>query len=96
MYKVGDVVVLTKDVKNGASAYDKYFSDTKGIMPKGTRFKVIALREDLVQPVRVRLLINDEEILQTGGIMNSYSSLHSYEIRLESKTLSLLKALKDM
>lgn len=95
MYKVGDIVVLTKDVKNKADAYNKYFPN-KNIMPKGSRFKVIALREDLKQPVRVRLLLNGRELLQTGGAMNCYSSLYSHEIRLESKTLALLNALKDM
>lgn len=96
MYKVGDIIVLTRNVKNKSSTYDKYFLDTKGIMPKGTKFRVTALTGNISHPVRVRLLINGEEIPQTGGVLNSYYSLFPFEIRLESKTLSLLKAIKDL
>lgn len=95
MYKVGDIIVLTKDVENRARFYNEYFLGTKNIMPKGTKFKIVGLTDNPEKPIRTRLLINGKEILQTGGVMNSYSSLHSYEIRLESKTLALLNAIKD-
>lgn len=96
MYKVGDVIELTQDTPNRAYAYKKYFSDTDGIMPRGTKFKVIALRNDHNNhPVYARLLIDGVEVLQTGGSRNCYSSLTSEDIRLESKTLALLKAIKE-
>ena len=98
MYKVGDVIELTQDVCNRAYSYKPYFSDTGGIMPRGKKFKVIALRDGPINPVYARLLVDGVEILQTGGYKNCYSSLISYEIRLasKSKTLALLKAIRSL
>lgn len=98
MYKVGDVIELTQGVCNRAYAYKPYFSGTGGIMPRGTKFKVIAFRDDPDRPVYARLLVDGVEILQTGGYKNCYTSLTSDEIRLasKSKTLALLKAIRSL
>ena len=94
---IGSIIELTQPVYNRAESYRKYFSSTGNMMPVGTLFLIIRYSIDKNKPYGVRLLVDGEEIVQSGGSQGCYHSLESHEYRLyqPSNFRNLLKHVRN-